>query len=546
MKKILVAIALLAALMSCVNVNEKLGGDLIATNMKYDFHSATFDLNDIWMKPSDSLSAYSSRRINFGAIRDDTFGLFRRGCAIILVPVVDSVYLGESPIFKRFRFQAEIDSVSVADPSQSNILQNVYVYDLTEPLDPKKYYSNTEVKHGSKRITKGVPIVNGTDSLTFEFTSEFGEKYLKITQEDMDDYDRYTSKFPGIYITTNDPVGDGGRFNLFKMSILEANTSSGSSYPTRTDNYAVMYYSGIYNGERKDTSLMFYFSPLEFQDLNHIIETNTLPDQYVFNVDYHESGNLAGKADDVLYVEGGSGLKPVISADEIRRLVLAEISSKGVDPATALISKATVEMPFDFPEDYRTMYLFPDILSPTIKISTDTSVVFAGLTDASASDENQGDINRSLCVYAPDITHHVQQIIRQKDKEDISDYDIWMLIMHVETTTKTDANASQMANYYQQIAYASYANQLYGGGYGGYGGYGYGGYGYGGYGYGGYGYNNYYNYMMMAQYAAASATTTSVSQEMDKDRFYKCVLRGPGSKDGRTPKLKITYAVPKE
>ena len=80
MKKILVAIALLAALMSCVNVNEKLGGDFIATNMKYDFHSATFDLNDIWMKPSDSLSAYSSRRINFGAIRDDTFGLFRRGC----------------------------------------------------------------------------------------------------------------------------------------------------------------------------------------------------------------------------------------------------------------------------------------------------------------------------------------------------------------------------------------------------------------------------------------------------------------------------------
>ena len=70
MKKILAAIALLAALMSCVNVDEKLGGELIATNMKYDFHSAEFDLNDIWMKSADSLSAYSSRRINFGAIRD--------------------------------------------------------------------------------------------------------------------------------------------------------------------------------------------------------------------------------------------------------------------------------------------------------------------------------------------------------------------------------------------------------------------------------------------------------------------------------------------
>lgn len=543
MKKILAAIALLAALMSCVNVDEKLGGELIATNMKYDFHSAEFDLNDIWMKSADSLSAYSSRRINFGAIRDETFGLFRRGCALILVPVVDTVDFGGSPIFQRFKFQAGIDSVSVADPSQSNILQNVYVYEMTEPLDPAKYYSNTEVKHGSKRVTKGVPVVNGIDSLTFEFTSEFGQKYLNITQEDMGDYDKYSSKFPGIYITTNDPSGNGGRFNMFKMNILEKTSSSGTSYPTRTDNYAVMYYSGIYNGERRDTSLMFYFSPLEFQDLDNDIINNILPEQYVFNVDYHESGNLAGKVEDIMYVEGGSGLKPVISAEEIRRLVLNDISSKGLDPATALISKATIVMPFDFPEDYQSMYLFPDVLSPTIKISTDTSVVFAGLTDASASDENEGDINRSLCVYAPDITHHVQQIIRQKDKEDISDYDIWMLIMHVETTTTTNSEANEMAQYYQQIAYASYANQLYGGGYGGgyYGGYG--GYGYGGY---GYGYNNYYNYMMMAQYAAASATTTSTSLELDKDRFYKCALRGPAAKDGATPKLKVTYAVPRE
>ena len=187
-------------------------------------------------------------------------------------------------------------------------------------------------------------------------------------------------------------------------------------------------------------------------------------------------------------------------------------------------------MPFEFPDDYRTMYLFPQILSPTMKIATDTTVAFAGLTDASASDENQGDINRSLLMYAPDVTHHVQQIIRKKDNDNISNYDIWMLIMSKVKTTTTDADASQMADYYQQLAYYSYANQIYGGGYGGY---------------GGYGYNNYYNYMMMAQYASASATKTSISTELDKDRYYNCHLLGPGS-DGRRPKLKITYAIPKE
>ena len=189
------------------------------------------------------------------------------------------------------------------------------------------------------------------------------------------------------------------------------------------------------------------------------------------------------------------------------------------------------------------MYLFPDVLSPTIKISSDSTVAFAGLTDASVSTENQGTVNRSLCVYAPDITHHVQQIIRKEDTSELTPYDIWLLIMHNETTTTTNAEASEMAQYYQQLAYYSYYNQLYGGGYGGYGSYygSYGGYG----GYGGYGYSNYYNYMMMAQYASESAATTSTSAELDLDRFYKCWLRGPES-DGKKPKLKITYALPKE
>ncbi len=91
--------------------------------------------------------------------------------------------------------------------------------------------------------------------------------------------------------------------------------------------------------------------------------------------------------------------------------------------------------------------------------------------------------------------------------------------MWYEKTTTTDAEAEEMANYYQQMAYASYANQLYGG-----------------YGYGGYGrlrwlwlwwlrkyYNNYYNYQTMAQYAFSSATKTTSSTELDKDRYYRAV-----------------------
>lgn len=541
MRKLPAIIALMAGLMSCVGVDQNLGGDFIPTDQKYNFHTAEFDLDEVWMKSIDSLTAYSSRRITIGSIRDETFGLFSRGSVVTLVPVLDSVDFGKDPVFKRFKFKAAVDSVSVADESQANILQNVNVYALDEPLGSKEYFSRSEIKHGSKRITKGVPIANGKDSLTFDFTEEYGKQYLSMTQDDLKDLKTYAKKFPGIYLCTDDPTGNGGRFDMYEFDILRTVAGTSGSYIARTDNYAILYFNGEFNGERRDSSLMFYFSPVEMQDLDSLINAKSLPSQYVFNVDRHESDHLVGRADDKIYIEGGSGIKPVVPAAEIQRLVNAEIIRKGGEPITTLITKATIEMPFDFPEDYTTMFRYPKVLSPTIKISTDTTVTFAGLTDASASNENQGDVNRSLCNYAPDITHHVQQIIRKSEGDKkLSNYDIWFLIMWYETTTTTDSQAEEMANYYKQLAYYSYANQLYGGGYGGYGGYGYGGYGYGGYGY----YNNYYNYMSMASYASSSATKTTSSTELDKDRYYRAVLRGPKA-EGKKPKLKVTFAIPK-
>ncbi len=535
MRKLTAVILLAAALVSCVGTNEKLGGDFIPTDQKYDFYSAEFDLDEVLLKSIDSLTAYSSRRINFGAIRDETFGLFNRGSVVTLVPVLDTVDFGKNPVFKKFKFKAAVDSVSVADESQADILQNVNVYALTEPLNSHDYFLRADIKHGDKRITKGVPVANGKDSLVFEFTEDYGRQYLDITQEDLEDLETYTKKFPGIYFCTDAPSGNGGRFNMYEMDILRTtSTTSGSSF-NRTDNYAVLYYSGEYDGERRDSSLMFYFSPSYMQDLDSLYSASATASQYVFNVDSHESDGLIGKATDKIYIEGGSGIKPVIPASEIHSLVNKEIISKGGDPATALITKATIELPFDFPEDYTTMFRYPKVLSPTVKIATDTTVTFAGLTDASASDENQGDINRSLCNYAPDITHHVQQIIRKKDGTDLANYDIWFLIMWYETTTTTDSDAQELAEYYQQLAYMSYYNQLYSG-YGSY-------YGYSSYGYGSY-YNNYYSYASMAQYASASATTTSSDTELDKDRYYNAVLRGPAA-EGRKPKLKVTFAIPK-
>ena len=52
--------------------------------------------------------------------------------------------------------------------------------------------------------------------------------------------------------------------------------------------------------------------------------------------------------------------------------------------------------------------------------------------------------------------------------------------------------------------------------------------------------------MSMAAYASGyySSEDSTSSVELDKDRFYDCILNGPES-DGARPQLKITFSAPK-
>lgn len=531
--------ALLAAacLTSCFGIDNQLGEDYIATNQKYDIYTAEFNLDDIEMACPDSLSGFSMYRFTVGAIRDEQFGLTTRSAAFTLVPVADTLDFGKNATFKSFHFTAPYDSVSCSDLSQAHILQNIHVYALEKELDMKS--NAPKIQPSKDRITLGIPVYNGTDSLSFNFNKAFGERYMQISQADLDDIKTYRKNFPGIYITTDEPAGNGGRINMFKVPIDVAN---GSIYGS----YAVLKFKADYGTRSQvDTSFYFYIGPVSKYDMSGVTSTSvTEYPQIAYDQATHESKKMEGKASDRIWFEGGRGLKPVVKAQSIKDKLSAIVSQHG-DVSQIIVSKATIEMPFEFPEDYEDMRLYPTTLSPTCRIVTDTSVTFAGITDASVSTENQGTINRSTLMYAPDLSHHVQSILRLEDTEKIENYDIWFLAMsdEVVTTTSNSSANSDMADYYQQMAYASYYNSMYGG-YGGYGGYGYGGYGYGGYGGYGYGsnYYNYYNYMMMANMLSSSSSSVSTQSMMDFHRYYRAALNGPDSENG--PRLRVTYAVP--
>ena len=528
--------ALIAAvgLTSCIDVNNRLGEDYIATNQKYDIHSVEFALEDIELASPDSLSGYSTYRFTVGAIRDPEFGLTTRSAAFTLVPVADTLDFGKNAKFRAFHFTAPSDSISCDNLDQEYILQNIHVYALEEELDLTAIAP--KIVPSKERITKGVPVYNGSDSLSFDFTRSFGEKYMQITQADLDDISVYRKKFPGIYITTDAPAGNGGRINMFRVPIEVTN---GLIYGS----YANLKFTADYGTRTQvDTSFLFYIGPLSKYDMDGVTSTSVTENpQVAYDVITHETKSREGKVTGDIVFEGGRGLKPVVKAAAIKEKLSALISQHG-DPASIIVSKATIELPFEFPEDYLDMRLFPTTLSPTCRIVTDTSVTFAGISDASVSTENQGTINRSLGMYAPDLSHHIQSLLRLKDDSQIENNDIWFLPMADEViTTTTSAANTDLADYYQQMAYLSYYNSMYGG-YGGYGGYGYSGYG----GYGGYGgysnYYNYYNYMMMAEMYGSSSTTVNTQTMLDFHRFYRAVLNGPSSENG--PRLRVTYAVP--
>ena len=530
--------AILLCSASCIYVNEELGGNLIPTDQKWDvFTPEAIELSDIKLQMADSLSAYSSTRFTFGAICDPVFGTSIKSTSFTLVPLSDTLDFGTNTKVKGFHFTAVRDTVSTIHDNQQRIIQNVYVSELRTKLDTNALYTGTFMDPANREkyldtenlITIGVPVYDGGDSLSFNFSLDFAESMVnRLKSVTLDSLDLYTEAIPGIYITTDAPAMEGGRINMFKLAL-----ETGDGYIT--GNYAQLFFTADY-GTRKDvdTSFIFLFGPGAFVDN----DSSELPTQFAFNTSNHSTGNgfieewEAGNKTTML-IEGGGGIKPVITAREIKEKVLGAIAEAGIiDVNEVVINKATIQLPYTMPADYTDMDNFPQVLSPTVRLrsSEGNYVTYAGLTDSSIGSEDQGEINRSICMYTPDISHHVQEIIKLDDEKKLENYDIWMMIMIDEVVESSNSN-SNYDDYMNSLLYSSYYNNMMYGGYGGYGGY-------------GYGYNNYYNYMMMAAMANSYSTSETSERALDKDRYYNGVLNGPGAEDNQ-PRLKITFSAPK-
>jgi len=562
--RILPALAALACVISCIETNYKLGSNLVPDSQMYRIVAKNELALNLKSACPDSLSGYSSTRFVVGSINDKDFGICERSSAITLVPMYDTLDFGTNPKVRRFHFNATVDTVSAQNEQAAHMLQTLGVYELASPIDASLTYSGDaevvfmdgtptaeQIATGKVFVRNGLvsntlPVANGTDSLTFDFTKAYAEKYLTITQDDLSDINKYTKKFPGIYINTKRQTTEGGRINLFDLQL-----GFDSDSWLLTGSFAELSITSTYSGKEKDTTFYFYFSPTDFYDVDSLLTnsaTGSFP-QYCLNLSKQDKIKEQALAQDTknIYVEGGgSGLKPYVSAVELRESIRNKIASDGHNPDKAIITKASFIMPFvSQKSDFTDLDYFPVVLSPTVRMhatytsndTTFTRIEYAGIADSSSDTEDQGDINRSLMRYQPDVTYHVQSIVSM-DTTSTSytglkkgEYDIWFLTMAYETVVTVTAADQDLSDYYSMLAYQSYYGSMYGSGSSGYGDY----------------YSNYYSYMMAAMYASSSSSSTSTSLQLDRDRYYRAVLKGPDADDAESrPKFIFSYAVPRD
>lgn len=523
--RMLAAAAAALAAASCVDIDDRLGESLIPGDQMFTVHTAEIPVMEFSLQKPDSLTGYSSRRITVGAIRDEAFGLSTRACALALVPMNPKMDFGEDAEFVSFHFSAELDTISCQNAAQQGILQNLRVYELDRPIRTGADHGGLEpLPHGTASIVRRTPVVNGSDSLSFDFTPEYGRRYLTLTDEERSDFSKYIQRFPGIYIEAEPPMGNGGRINIFNLQF-----DYDSSYGYYLGNFAMLHTRGRYNGVVKDSIFCFFLGADNFYDTDSLLTnsaTGRFP-EYALNLHSCSTEEVPLIENDI-EVEGGAGPKPVISARYLRRITREVIAGQGGDPDKAVINKATLILPYEVPEDFGR---FAEVLSPTVRYATDASAVFMNITDASSSEENQGDINLGTKSYRPDITYHLQAILdQQEEKLESGNYDIWLMIKKYEKL-KTNTSTQSINDYYQQLAYQNYYYQMYG--YGGYGGY------------NGYGYNDYYsNYYYWSSMNSSTASTSSTSTQLllDQDRYYRTVLNGASRE--RHPVLELTYSLP--
>lgn len=425
---LLLSVSLLFITASCINKNYTLGTAFIPTDKHVSLHSAEFDI-PVQLRMADSLQAASTGTLTVGSISSELFGTTNITSAATITPAVDSIVWGKDPELESATLYLFIESTQTLEGNQANILQNIYVHQLKAPLDSSKYYSCslTENDYDPVPVGEGCAVFDGGESITIPLRKDFIKPLFNFTMEQLDSTEYFVNRFYGIAITCDDleEGSFGGRINNFSLS---------NSY------ISIIYRYTNDQGIRLSTSLSFNLG--SYWSVNSI-RNGSRP-------------LVTDNAEDLILAEGLSGITPVVAAADLKNILDSWISANNLDRDKILITRASLEFPFEYSGTGSDYDNYPSNLFPCRRVSTTTGRKYTYYDPNEELEDDtfsHGDINRSLFHYKPDASIYIQKMLKGEKKDFDSTYDLWLM----PTVTYTDSNSGQTyyfvdySNYYQAV-----------------------------------------------------------------------------------------------
>lgn len=395
---------------SCVVNDRTVGDDFVSGDYILKLANDEFALEITTAFP-DSVLGYSNDRMVFGYLKDETFGYSEAATVSHVLPAVTSLDTGLDPVLLDSYIYLEIDSTHVNSAGQEGILQNLSVYRLNKAIDSCTMH-NTSFSINDvigAPISVGAPVYNGGDSIKIHITEEFAKELLRTTYEESNDNDLFKERIKGIYLSCGDIpqeiLPNGGRMNFIPLGYSRIGIKF--SY-TDKDNPDF----------KQDSTINFYFGA-----------------EKAINLYRSGSQNLASdELGEKVYVEGQAGVKPVIKYEFLKKTFDKWMEEKGYAEGSIVVSRASIILPFEMPEDYSKLDLeYPAFLYPCInqKLYKETqSTDYFNLLDEVFTIYNTGKIDRDKLQYKMDITAYIQNMLMTDDKKDADMLkDLWIFPM---------------------------------------------------------------------------------------------------------------------
>lgn len=396
----LAALLAMSCLVSCITKDYTLGSGLVPAIQDISVRTATFDL-PVGLKMADSLQTSISQKGTVGAIRTDRYGLYRSDAAMAVTAAYDSISWGKNPSVTSVKLVLTRDTTLVVDPGERYIPQNLYVHRLKVVLDSTTIFNNslTENDYDHEILSLGGLVYTGDDTYSVELDKKLGEELLKIPTATLDSAELFMKAFKGLYIRCDEPLEDceGGRLTTFDLS---------ASYINFTYQY------DDDNGNRRSKS-----------------ENFLVGEEYAVNICTAGSRPLEEPlAADALYMEGNCGIKPHISAKELRGVLERFAAENQLELERVLIAKAILKFPFEYTGDYKQFDYYATNLYPCKRTKNASgSRIYTTLDEIEEEDLESGYIDRSNLCYTVNVSMYLQNLISRKASDITTNDDLWIM-----------------------------------------------------------------------------------------------------------------------